>query len=191
MHDFVMRPISREFRETIKLAMPLALAQAGIQLMGVVDTAIVGRLGASELGAVGLGNACFFTLWIIGMGIVMGIDPLIAQALGAGDEVRARGMLWQGVWLAAIVGFVLSIPTALTPLLLQGIIPDQTVVRLATVYLLVRVVGFIPMLLFVVVRSYLQAQGITRPIIYAIVVANIFTSSADLLFVFGGRILPE
>jgi MATE family multidrug resistance protein len=159
--------------------------------MGVVDTAIVGRLGASELGAVGLGNACFFTLWIIGMGIVMGIDPLIAQALGAGDEVRARGMLWQGVWLATIVGFVLSIPTALTPLLLQRIIPDQTVVRLATVYLLVRVVGFIPMLLFVVVRSYLQAQGITRPIIYAIVVTNIFNFLADLLFVFGGRILPE
>src|SRR5688572_25913679 len=114
----------RELREMLRLAGPLALVQAGTQLMGLVDTAVVGRLGAAEVGAVGLGNACFFALWVIGMGIVMGIDPLISQALGAGDEIRARSVFWQGVWLAILVGAVLSIPTALSPLLIGKVVTD-------------------------------------------------------------------
>lgn len=174
----------------LRLAAPLALVQAGTQLMGLVDTAVVGRLGATEVGAVGLGNACFFALWVIGMGIVMGIDPLISQALGAGQDERARRILWQGVWLGCIAGLVLSIPTALTPLLIRKIVLDAGVVREATVYLLIRVVGFIPMLLTVVVRGYLQAKHITRPLLVAMIAANIFNLFADLLFVFGGHTLP-
>ena len=185
-----MRPATREVRETLRLAAPLALVQAGTQLMGLVDTAVVGRLGAAEVGAVGLGNACFFAFWVVGMGIVMGIDPLISQALGAGDDVRARRILWQGVWLGCMAGLVLSIPTALTPLLIRKIVVDANVVRQASIYLLIRVVGFIPMLLTVVVRAYLQAKHTTRPLLIAMIAANIFNLFADLFFVFGGRILP-
>ncbi len=48
-----------EVRELLRLAVPIAVAQAGIALMGVVDTAVVGRLGAAALGAVGLANGIF------------------------------------------------------------------------------------------------------------------------------------
>lgn len=174
----------------LRLAAPLAAGHAGMQLMSVVDTAVVGRLGATALGAVGLGSACFFAVWVFGMGLVMGIDPLVSQAVGAGDEVRARRILWQGVWMALIAGLGLCALTALTPQLLGRIIADRAVVGLASVYLLIRLVGFIPMLLFTVVRSYLQARGVTRPIVVSIIIANIFNLAADLLLVFGGQGLP-
>src|SRR6266852_4468730 len=99
----------REIRELFRLARPLAAAQAGTQLMGLVDVAVLGRYGARELAASGIGTAVFFAISVVGMGIILGIDPLVSQAVGAGDRLRARCVLWQGVWLSLIVSAVLTV----------------------------------------------------------------------------------
>ena len=97
-----------ELRQLFRLALPVTAAQAGTQMMGLVDVAVLGRLGARELAASGLGNAIFFAFAILGTGIVSGLDPLVSQAVGAGDLSRARRVLWQGVWLSLIVTAVLT-----------------------------------------------------------------------------------
>src|SRR5262249_58740458 len=71
-----------ELRALVKLALPLALAQAGQALLGLVDTAVVGRAGAVQLAGTALGNAVGFTLRLLGLGTLMGGDPLISPALG-------------------------------------------------------------------------------------------------------------
>ncbi|HET9751421.1 MAG TPA: MATE family efflux transporter, partial [Myxococcales bacterium] len=75
-----------ELRKLLRLAAPIAFTQAGYALMGLIDTAVVGRLGAGPLGAVGLANGLFFALAVIGLGAMLGLDPLFAQALGARDD---------------------------------------------------------------------------------------------------------
>src|SRR5205085_4757509 len=100
-------------RELLRDARPIAAAQTGLALMGLVDTAVVGRLGAAALGAVGFANGIFLAIGIVGVGIVMGLDPLIAQAFGAADRPRTRALLWQGVWLSLIVSAVLAVPLTL------------------------------------------------------------------------------
>ncbi|MEM9695495.1 MAG: MATE family efflux transporter, partial [Myxococcota bacterium] len=107
----------REFRAVLRLALPLAAAQVGQMLLGLVDTAVVGRLGASELAAVGVGNSIFFTLAIFGTGLVLGVEPTIAQAVGAGRIKRARGLVTQGQWL----GLILSLPLAASCLGLSAV----------------------------------------------------------------------
>ena len=180
-----------ELRELFRLALPLAAAQAGTQLMGLVDMAVLGRVGARELAAAGLGNAVYFAVSIIGMGIIYGVDPLISQAIGAGDVVRAHRTLWQGIWLALIVSAVLSIPLLFAPLLLPMIHIEPELIAPATSFLVVRTIGLAPHLLFLVYRAYLQARGVTRPMVIAMVVANVFNLLLDILFVFGGTVLPE
>ncbi len=183
-------PVQSELRTLLKLAAPLAAASAGHQLMGVVDTAIVGRLGAEELGAVGLANGLYFGLSVAGIGVMMGLDPLIAQALGAGRHVQARRLLWQGVWLAVIASLVLAIPLALAPFVLEPFGIAEPVARKAGIYLWLRLIGLVPALIYVGVRSYLQATGHTRPMLISVVVGNVFNFAADILFVFGGDGLP-
>ncbi|WP_373045783.1 MATE family efflux transporter [Vulgatibacter sp.] len=183
-------PWLSELRQLLRLAAPLAAAHAGNQLMGLVDTAIVGRLGAVELGAVGLANSLFFPLTVLGMGAMMGLDPLVSQALGAGDAVRARKLLWQGVWMAVLVGLVLSVPIGLAPSLLVPFGIEPAVAAKASSYLYVRLIGLVPALLFVGVRSYLQSIGSTRPMLIAVVAANIFNVAATLFLVYGGGSLP-
>jgi MATE family multidrug resistance protein len=180
----------RELKALFRLAAPLAAAQAGTNLMGLVDVAVLGRVGARELAGSGLANAVFFAFSVMGMGMVMGIDPLVAQAIGARDEVRARHVLWQGIWLALVVAAVL------TAILLGGVaaLPyigaAPELVAPAHTFLLVRLFSLVPFLLFFAFRSYLQAHGHTRPLLVSMVVANIANLTLDLLFVFGGGRLP-
>jgi len=178
-----------ELRELFRLSLPVAAAQAGTQLMGLVDVAVLGRLGARELAASGLGNAVFFALSIVGIGIVLGIDPLVAQAVGAGDHVRARRALWQGIWLAVAVtgGLTVVLLAAGQAMPLVG---APALTEDARAFLLVRTTGLLPLLLFFVMRSYLQAYGRTRPLLIAMIAANVLNLGGDIVLVFGGHVLP-
>jgi multidrug resistance protein, MATE family len=183
-------PFRAELRALVRLALPLSVAAAGQALMGVVDTAVVGRSSAAAMGGTGLGNALFFALGVFGMGLMHGVDPLVSQALGAGDPARARRFLWQGIWLAIATSAVLSIPLAVVPSLLVrfGIPPD--VGREAARYLWARLPGLPLFLLYFVARAYLQAHGTTRPMVIAVVTANLLNVPAVALLVFGGAALP-
>jgi MATE family multidrug resistance protein len=175
----------RELRELFRLALPLAAAQAGTQLMGLVDVAVLGRAGARELAGSGLGNAVFFAFSVIGMGMVFGVDPLIAQAVGAGDHVRARRVLWQGIWLGLIVAGVLTVVLVAGTVALPLIGSEPELIAPARIYLGIRLLSLVPFLLYFVVRSYLQAHGVTRPMVVAMVLANVFNLFADIALVFG------
>jgi MATE family multidrug resistance protein len=174
----------------LRLALPLAAAQAGSHLMGVVDAAVVGRLSPEALGAVGLGNSIFFAISVIAMGVVTGIDPLASQAIGACEPLRARRYLWQGVWLAIGTSLFFMLPLLATPWFVRAVGVSEYAAREASSYVVVRSLSLMPTLIFFVVRAYLQANGITRPMVVAIVAANIFNLGADILFVFGGSVLP-
>lgn len=180
-----------ELRELGRLALPIAFTQAGIALMNVVDAAVVGRLGATPLAAVGLGNGLFFSVAIIGIGVMLGLDPLMSQAFGAGDRLRAKDLLWQGVWLSLAVAVVLSIPLTFAPLLLRTSGVDGRVADDAVGFLWMRLPGLVPTFLYIGVRSYLQAAGVVRPLMVSAVAGNVFNFLGDLLLVFGGANLPS
>lgn len=183
-------PLRAELSALVRLALPLAIAQGGQALMGVVDTAVVGRAGALPLAGVGLGNALFMALAVFGMGVMHGLDPLISQALGAGDGLRARRLLWQGTWLALALAAALALPFALTPAALEPLGIGADVAREAGRYLLWRLPGLPFFFLFFSGRAYLQSNGLARPMVVATVVANLLNVPADLLLVFGGAALP-
>lgn len=182
--------VRTEMRRLFRLAAPLAAAQAGTQLMGLVDVSVLGRLGARELAASGLGNAVFFAISVVGMGMMFGVDPMIAQAIGAGDRVRARQTLWQGVWLGLIVTAVLTVVLVAGAIALPHLGVKQELVEPGRAYLLVRTLSLAPFLLFFVVRGYLQAHGKTRPLVVAMILANILNLVGDIVFVFGWWKIP-
>ena len=156
--------------------------------MSVVDMAVVGRLGGRELAAVGLANAIFFGVSVFGLGLMLGMDPLISQAIGAGDALRARHVLWQGVWLALISSAALIVVLCGGPFLLREIGVRPELIHPATIYLLIRLIGLAPWLVFFVLRAYLQAHHITRPMVVSMVAGNILNFAGDVFLVFTMRL---
>lgn len=179
-----------QLRELFRLALPLAAAQAGTQMMGLVDVAVLGRLGAAELAGSAMANAVFFAVSVFGMGLMLGVDPLVAQAVGANDHTRARHVLWQGIWLSVLVSGILTVVLLLGSLGLPYIGAAPDVVQHAHAFLLVRTASLLPFLMFFVIRAYLQAHHITRPMVWAMIIANIFNFSLDIVFVFGWGPVP-
>ncbi|MCY3943034.1 MAG: MATE family efflux transporter, partial [Gemmatimonadetes bacterium] len=78
--------------------------QVGILAQGLVDTAMVGRVDATQLGAVTLGNLYFFGVSVFGMGLLLALDPIVSQAFGAEDR--------DAMEVAVQRGFVLSFAVA-------------------------------------------------------------------------------
>lgn len=169
------------------LAWPLALSLVGSTLQGFVVTALVGRIDATELAGVALGNGIFFTISITAAGIVFGMDPLIAQALGAGEGARARAALRAGVRLSFVLAalataLILVAPVAL-PLI--GIAPEPSAA--ARRFLWARAPGALPLVLFITLRGYLQARHATRPILWSAFIANLVNAAVALPLVLGDR----
>ena len=168
-----------------RLAGPIVLVQVGLMMMGVVDAAIVGRYSAEGLAAVALGNVYFNSVVTLGHGTLMALDPLIAQAVGARDQPAIERALQRGLVLCV----ALSIPLAL--LLLPGELfftplrqPDD-VVPLAAAYARACVPGVLPYLAFIALRQTVQAFSLVRPVVVAVVIANIANVFLDWGMVFG------
>lgn len=174
-----------ELRGLLRLALPLAAVNLGWQLMGLVDTAIAGRVDALTLAATGLGNTVMSIATIAGLGVVLGIDPLASQALGAGRPREARRTLWTGIHLGLLLSGPLMAATWLLGRSLEsfGVAPDLA--EKARAYVNPRLLQLPPFLCFIALRAYLQALQRPGALMAAIVIANLFNVVADWGLVFG------
>lgn len=167
------------------LAIPLAAQQLGFQLMGAVDAAWLGRYSESALAAAGVGNSILFAITSIGLGIVMGLDSVVPKAVGAGRTEDARRYLQGGIRLAVLVGLAGMLALLTTPALLAVADVADDVAEDARLYVYVRAFGVVPFFVSVALRSYMAAFNITRPLIIAVVIANLVNAVLDPVLIFG------
>ena len=180
-----MSRLRTEIKATLALALPLAAGFAGDQCLSLVDTIVAGRLGTTQIAAVGIASSLFFAGSVVAIGVLIGLDPLASQAIGAGRAHDARRHLREGIVTAAL----LAIPTMATIWMLQGVL-EPVGVEVATrgairLYLMARLPSVLPLLMFVGLRSYLQANHLGRPALYATIVSNAINIPGDLIFALG------
>lgn len=173
-----------ERRELLKLAAPLAAQQVGFQLMGTVDALMLGRYSDAALAGAGVGNNLLFGITSIAMGVVMGMDTVVPQALGAGRTDDARRAVGAGARLAVLVGLAATLVTLLSPLLLLVADVPADVYDQARPYVYIRALGIVPFVLTVALRSYLTAHGATRPLLVAMVAGNLVNAGLDLVLIY-------
>lgn len=168
-----------------RLALPVVVAQVGLMLMGVVDTLMVGRVSATALAAVALGNLYVFTIIVPGQGTLMVLDPVVAQAVGARDaEGVARGVQ-RGLVLAVFLTLITSVVLLPVERMLLLMHQPAPLVPIATSYVLISIPGIFPFLAFIVLRQSLQALGEMRVMIAVIVVANVCNAFLNWVLVYG------
>ncbi len=177
-----------ELRAQIALAIPLVGQQLGFQRMGRVDAALLGRWSDATLAGATVGNNLLFAISSLGLGIVMGLDTVIPQRLGAGRAADARRALAAGFRLALAVGAALTIVAACSTGILDLAGVEPAVRDDAQVYTIARAVGIVPYLVGVAMRSYLAARGVTRPLIIAVVAGNVANLGLDAALIYGARL---
>lgn len=174
----------------IVLAVPVVLSELGWMAQGVVDTIMVGRLGPVAIGAVALGNAVYYTPSLFGIGLLLGLDTLVAQAYGRQDHDECHRWLAQGVYLACIATppLMLLVFGASFAFMRFGITPAVAVP--AAGYLRLLNWGTLPLLLYGGTRRYLQGVGQVRVITVTYVLANLLNWGGNWVLIYGKFGLP-
>ncbi len=169
----------------VTLAIPVVLSELGWVAQGIVDTIMVGKLGPAAIGAVALGNAVYYTLAIVGIGLLLGLDTLVSQAYGRKDHDECHRWLAQGIYLACL----LTPPLMLIFFLASfGFVPFGIAREMALPaggYLRILSFGTLPLLLYGGTRRYLQAVGDVRVITLTYLVANILNWFGNWLLITG------
>jgi len=174
----------------VQLALPVVLAELGWMLQSVVDVVMVGRLGPVAIAAVALGNALYYAPSLFGLGLLLGLDTVIARSYGEGNFDACHRWLAQGVYLALAAAPVVML--ALLGLSLGtghfGVKPE--LISPSIGYLRMLLWGTLPLLLYAAVRRYLQAVGQVTVITWTFVVANLSNWGLNYILINGKLGMP-
>jgi MATE family multidrug resistance protein len=172
--------VKEESRRLVSLAWPVVLSSLGMTTMSFVDFLVAGRLGEVSMGAVGIGHGISFALLIPAMGTAHGVDPLVAQAFGAGRPARAGAAAEKGaIWLA-LIGLVVMAGHLFAAPLLGWLRQDPSLVPEAALYCRISAASVPPFVGFLLVRQLLQGNGLMRPAMWAVLVANAVNLVVDV-----------
>ena len=176
-----------ELRPTLRLALPLVLAELGWMSMVIVDTMMVGRLpySAEAIGAVSISSSIFIVFAFFAEGLMAGLDTLVSQAFGAGNREDCHRSLVNSIYLTIAVAPFLAIPVWYIPLYFEQFGVTHSVAVLATPYMRTLSAGLLPLILYFAVRRALQGMNMVRPIAFALVTANIVNVLGNYVLIFG------
>jgi MATE family multidrug resistance protein len=183
--------VRTELKRLFGLAWPVSVAYIGSVSLSTVDTVMAGRLGAETMAAVALGALWHVAVSIVAFGAARALDPVVAQAFGAGDR-RGVGL---GLSRGLAMGALLAVPIAgLLALAGPGLRllgqPDALTVE-AGHYALARIAGVPALMGFVVVRQFLAALGRMREATVAVIGANLVNVFLNWVLMYGNLGAPR
>ena len=154
--SFDLRP---EIRGLLKLGLPIVLTQF-IQVSNTtVAVLMMGRVGALELAALGLGGSFMIFVFLVCLGIMMSLSPTIAQHFGAGRDQQIKESFQQGLWLALLTGVGAFLLLRQMDYLMLWIGIDASVVPLVQRYLALAAWSMPATCLYMALRFLCEATG--------------------------------
>ena len=161
------------------------MAELGWMGMGIVDTMMVGRVSATAIGAVSLGSVLFYAVAMFGSGLMLGLDTLVSQAFGAGDVRDCHRSLVNAIYFSLPLTPALMLAVWCWIPLLERFGINPAVLREAVPYLKAIMWSTFPLLLYFLLRRYLQGINRVTPIMFALVTANLVNVAGNWTLVYG------
>lgn len=186
------------YKENLRLAMPVILSQIGQITVQLADTAMVGRYGGDDptpLAAVSFATSFFYIIFISAMGLTFGLTPLVGEHFARDEKERAREFLHNGLLLFTLIGFItIGLLEAAKPALtfigqlMLGSGGDTSiaeVVNIALPYYETLTWSMFPIMLFCVIKQFLEGVGNTRIAMATIIISNVVNIFLNWVFIFG------
>ncbi|MCU0903717.1 MAG: MATE family efflux transporter [Tabrizicola sp.] len=184
-------PNSTHARETLVLGLPLIGSHLAQMALHVTDTVMVGWYGMVPLAAVVLGASSFFIVFVVGSGFAKAVMPIVAAAVGGGDETQVRRATRMGLWLSIAYGIVVFPIFWWSEAILLALGQNAEVSAIAQDYM--RIVGFgmVPALMVTVLQSYLSALHRTQIVLWVTLLAVGLNIAVNWALIFGNWGFPE
>lgn len=174
------------YRTILRLAWPAIVEQLLIMMVGIVSTAFVGRIGTSELAAVGLVGMIVVFLETIFAGLATGATVVIARLTGAGDFHTAKRALVQSLYIGAASGTAVSLSALAFAHPILGFFfagTDPEVMRVGLSYFSIVMLGTPFMVVDIVVAGAARGSGDMKTTMFVTLGINILNVGLQSILV--------
>lgn len=176
-----------ETRMLLTLALPICGAQLAQAAIGVVDTMMAGRFGATTLAAVSVGNSLWAPLMLFMTGTLMGLTPIVAHLLGGQRNDDIPRAVHQALWVALALGLAAAVllHTVVAPIFeLMNVPPDTA--RESRAYLAAVAFGMPGIALFQALRAFSDGMNHTRPALWISLIGLAVNVPSNFVLIYGG-----
>lgn len=178
-------------KQILKITFPVLVSLLMEHLIGLTDTAYLGRVGEVELGASALAGVYYLVIYMLGFGFSVGAQVLIARRNGEGNYHSIGDVFRQGtLFLLAFATLLFFCSHAYSPVLLRGLIESDAVFQATVDYIDWRVYGFFFSFVSVMFRAFYVGTTHTK-ILTASSLAMVGTNVIlNYILIFGKLGLP-
>lgn len=171
---------------------PILVSLVMEQLIGMTDTAFLGRVGEIELGASAIAGVYYLAIFMMAFGFSIGAQILIARRNGEGNYRQIGPIFYQGVYfLLATAAILFTLSHIFSPVILKSIISSPHIYDAAASYINWRVYGFFFSFVMVMFRAFFVGTTQTKTLTLNSVVMVLSNVVFNYILVFGKFGFPQ
>ncbi|MEI2663472.1 MATE family efflux transporter [Rossellomorea sp. LJF3] len=173
------------------ILIPILVTQLGMFAMNFFDTIMSGKYSPIDLAGVAIGSSLWVPVFTGLSGILLAVTPIVAQLNGSGNKKEVPHTVLQGVYAAIALSLIVMVTggLALNPIL-NGMNIEPEVRSVAKEYLIALSFGMIPLFIYNVLRSFIDALGMTRVTMFITLMSLPINVVFNYLLIFGKLGLP-
>ena len=165
------------YRNIWKVAYPILISLVMEQMIGLTDTAFLGRVGEVELGASAIAIIYYMVLFMIGFGFSIGAQIIIGRRNGEGRFKDTGKVFWNGIYfLLGLSGIIILMSELLSPWMMKFMVSSQAIYDAALSYVRWRLPGMVFAFMTAMFRAFYVGTTQTKTLTFnsvAMVVSNI------------------
>lgn len=179
-----------DYRELLKLGLPIMIGQLGIVIVGFMDNLMVGRYGMDDLAAVSFVNSVFNIPILFGLGFSYGLTPLVGQSFGTGDTSRIGRLLKNGLMVDAALGIGMMLVMGVILLNVDRMGQPAHLLPLIRPYFALQLASLLFVMLFNAFKQFADGITDTRLPMYIMISGNVFNVIGNYVLIYGKLGLP-
>ncbi|NMH70363.1 MATE family efflux transporter [Bacillus sp. RO3] len=184
--------IRDKIKQLLIILIPILITQLGMFAMNFFDTIMSGRYSPIDLAGVAIGSSLWVPVFTGLSGILLAVTPIVAQLIGGGNRKDVPQTVLQGVYAAIALSLAIMAAGALVlDPILNGMNIEIGVRSVARDYLIALSFGMVPLFIYNVLRSFIDALGMTRVTMIITLLSLPINVLFNYLLIFGKFGFPE
>lgn len=181
-----------KIKQFTAISIPIVITQLAMFFMSFFDIMMSGKYASNDLAGVAIGSSIWVPVFTGLSGILLSMSPIIAQLVGAKKDNDIAFHVMQGIYAGiAMAIFILIIGSIFLDPLLNRMELDHTVRQIAKKYLIAISFGIIPVFIYHVLRSFIDALGMTRTTMFITLISLPLNIFFNYIFIYGKFGFPE
>lgn len=174
------------YRNIWRVAYPILISLVMEQMIGLTDTAFLGRVGEIELGASAIAIVYYMVLFMIGFGFSLGAQIIIGRRNGEGNYRETGRIFWNGLYFVlGLAGVIIVLSELFSPYLMKLMVSSHAIYEAALSYVRWRLPGMVFAFITAMFRAFYVGTTQTRTLTLNSVVMVLSNVVFNWILIFG------